>query len=172
MDRDSDEFVSLLTASQPALYACILSLLPDRAAAQDVLQETNLTLWHKADDFEAGTNFMAWASRIARYHVLNQRRKSHRDRLVFDEHLIAELCERQADRIEDVNRYAELLRDCLNRLSPDQREVLTQRYAPGGSVKQIAAARGQSVGAISQLLYRLRETLLNCVSERMQEGQT
>ena len=154
MDRDTDEFVRLLTASQPALYACILALLPDRVAAQDVLQETSLTLWHKAEDFEPGTNFMAWASRIARYHVLNYRRKMKRDRLVFDENLFEELAARQAMRTEDAHQYAGALRVCLEKLPEEQRELVAERYAPGGSVKQIAASRGQTAGAISQVLYR------------------
>lgn len=169
MNRDTDEFVGMLTASQPALYACILSLIPDRTAAHDILQESNLTLWHKADDFEPGTNFMAWASRIARYHVLNHRRKLQRDRLVFDEALFAELCERQSARAEDTSRYAELLRECLEKLPHDQRELVEERYTPGGSVKQIAKLRGQTAGAVSQMLYRIRESLLNCVSQRLAE---
>lgn len=171
MDREGDEFVRLLTASQPSLYACILAILPDRVAAQDILQETNLTLWHKAEDFEPGTSFMAWASRIARYHVLNYRRKLNRDRLVFDERLFEELCERLAERSTDVDRYQESLRECLKRLPADQRELVACRYAAGGSVKQIAHSRGQTVGAISQTLYRIREALLNCVSQYVQEGQ-
>ena len=171
MDQNSDEFVRLLTASQPGLYACILALLPDRVAAQDVLQEANLTLWHKAEDFEFGTSFMAWANRISRYHVLNYRRKMNRDRLIFDENLFAELCARQAARAEDADRYAEPLRRCLEQLPDEHRDLLARRYAQGGSVKQIAALRGQAVGAISQMLYRLRESLLNCVSQRLQEGE-
>lgn len=165
MDRTSDDFVRLLTASQPGLYACILSLLPDRTAAQDLLQETNVTLWHKADDFEPGTNFMAWAARIARYHVLNYRRKSKRDRLVFDEQLIGELCSRQEDRVEDITRYSARLQECLEKLPADHRELLSKRYSPGGSVQELAASRGQSAGAVSQLLYRIRESLLNCLSQ-------
>ncbi|WP_010581673.1 sigma-70 family RNA polymerase sigma factor [Schlesneria paludicola] len=167
MDQNSDEFVKLLTASQPSLYACILSLLPDRIAAQDVLQEVSLTLWHKADDFEQGTNFMAWAGRIARYHVMNYRRKMSRDRLIFDEELIRELCERQEAMADDVNRYAESLRECLAQLPSEQRELLAIRYASDGSVKKLAEMRGQTVGAISQMLYRIRESLLNCVSQRL-----
>lgn len=167
MDQNSDEFVKLLTTSQPSLYACILSLLPDRIAAQDVLQEVSLTLWHKADDFEQGTNFMAWAGRIARYHVMNYRRKMNRDRLVFDEELFRELCERQEAMAEDVDRYADSLRDCLAQLPIEHRELLASRYAPDGSVKKIAELRGQTVGAISQMLYRIRESLLNCVSQRL-----
>lgn len=170
MDPHSDEFVTLLTSSQSAIYGGILALLPDRTAAQDILQETNLTLWHKAEDFEAGTSFLAWAGRIARYHVLNYRRKRGRERLVFDEQLFDELSARQAERAEDAGPAAESLRACLKRLPEEQRQLVTQRYAPGGSVQQIAELRGQTVGAVSQALYRIRETLLNCLSQRLQEG--
>jgi RNA polymerase sigma-70 factor (ECF subfamily) len=165
VDRTSDEFVRLLTGSQAALYACILSLLPDRAAAQDVLQETNVTLWHKADDFEPGTSFMAWAARIARYHVLNFRRKAKRERLVFDDELIAELSSRQEDRAEDAERYSARLQQCLEKLPDEHRELLIRRYSSGGSVQAIAESRGQTIGAVSQLLYRIRESLLNCLSQ-------
>lgn len=170
MGPDTDRFVGLLTASQPALYACILSLLPDRLAAHDVLQETNLTLWRKAADFEHGTNFLAWASRIARNHVLNHRRKLRRDRLVFDEGLFAELCERQAARADDASRYAEMLRECLGKLQDDQRKLVEERYSPGGSVKQIAESRSQTAGAVSQMLYRIREALMNCVARGLREA--
>jgi len=39
--RSSDEFILLLTRAQPIIYACIHALLPDRIAAQEILQETN-----------------------------------------------------------------------------------------------------------------------------------
>ena len=167
MNRDSDAFVTLLTATQPSLYACILALLPDRAAARDLLQETNLTLWHKADDFEAGTNFLAWACRIARYHILNHRRRTQRERLVFDDELFAELADRQAARVEEFDFHGAALRACVDKLPTMQRQLVEQRYAPGGSVQRIAEAEGKSVGAISQTLYRVRETLLNCVRQAL-----
>jgi len=171
VNQSSDEFVLLLTASQPALYACILSLLPDRTAAQDVLQETNLTLWYKANEFETGTNFMAWASRIARYHVFNHRRKMSRDRLVFDDELFAELSARQSEQIEEAHRYVGPLRKCLQVLSDEHRALLRQRYSPHGSVQQIAEQRKQTIGAVSQQLYRIRESLLNCVSRRLMQEE-
>lgn len=170
MEDERDEFVQLLTASQPAIYACILSLVPNRALAQDVLQETNLTLWRKANQFIPGSSFFAWASRIARYHVLELRRKQRRDLLIFDEELFDELAARQAARVEDVHQFTEPLRRCLDRLPKQHRELLAERYGPGGAVSKIAQARGQTVGAISQMLYRIREALLNCVAQRLQEG--
>lgn len=170
MQKERDEFVQQLTASQPALYACIFSLLPNRALAQDVLQETNLTLWRKADQFVPGSSFMAWASRIARYHILELRRKQRRDVLIFDEELFEEMAARQAARTEDVHQFTEPLRLCLDKLPKQHQALLAERYAPGGAVGKIAEARGQTVGAISQMLYRIRESLLNCVAQRLQEG--
>lgn len=167
MRDDTDQFIHLLTASQNALYGYILSLLPDRSAAQDVLQEVNLTAWQKRGDFSLGTSFVAWASKIAYYHVLSHRRKRARDRLVFDDDVLDYLAERQADRIAEVDRRAQALTRCLAKLPANQRELVAQRYAPGGSVQDIAAAAGRKVGAISQSLYLIREALRKCVEQTL-----
>ena len=44
MPLTNDEFVALLTAAQRRLYALICTLVVDRSDADEVLQETNLTL--------------------------------------------------------------------------------------------------------------------------------
>jgi RNA polymerase sigma-70 factor (ECF subfamily) len=64
------EFVLLITSHQAAIYAYVLTLLPDRVAAQDILQETNLVLCRKRDEFEPGTNFKAWAFSIAYWQTM------------------------------------------------------------------------------------------------------
>jgi len=160
---NADEFVRLLTGAQTSLYAYILSLLPDRAAARDVLQETNLTLWHKRAEFQPGTSFMAWGCRVAYFHVLNHRRSLKRDRLVFDDELLDFLVERHVERIPEADRWELALKKCLENLPTGQRSLIEKRYAPDGSVQELAAAEGKSVGAISQTLYRIREALLNCI---------
>lgn len=169
-ERLSDDYVLLLTKSQPTLYALIVSLVSDRVAAQDILQEVNLTLWRKAKDFEPGTNFIAWAGQIARYQVMNYRRRMGRERLIFDETLFDLICERQVETQGDCDRFADALRQCLDRMKAEHRELLAERYAAGGSVASIARSRGKQAGAISQLLYRLRGVLLDCVQRRLAEA--
>lgn len=164
---ESDQFIQDLTASQNSLYGYILSLLPDRGAAQDVLQEVNLTAWQKRADFLAGTSFFAWASKIAYFHVLSHRRKLGRDRLVFGDDVLDYLAERQVEREEEVDRRGVALKGCLEKLPGEQRRLIEQRYATGGSVQRIADGAGKSVGAISQTLYRIRETLLRCVEQTL-----
>ena len=89
--RDPDTFVQELTKHQSRLRGFIRCLLFRSEPVEDVLQETNLLLWNKADQFQPGTSFWAWASEVARYQVLTHWKKQGRDRHVFDEVLVNEL---------------------------------------------------------------------------------
>jgi len=65
MNDDSQEFVRLVTEAQPAHYGFLCSLLYNSEQAWDVLQEVNLTIWKKRDDFTLEASFMSWATAIA-----------------------------------------------------------------------------------------------------------
>jgi RNA polymerase sigma-70 factor, ECF subfamily len=168
MDERRDGFIRELTTAQPSLWAYVFSLMPDHVVAQDILQQTNLTLWRKAEDFQPGTSFLAWASQVAYFHVLSARRGMRRDRLVFNDEVLAYLAERSAER-EPNDRLA-ALRGCLEKLPPPSRRLLESRYAPGASIKGMAEADGRKVAAVSQILYRIREKLLNCVQAALAAG--
>src|SRR6185503_11588492 len=172
MDKTREEFIRELTTVQPTLWAYVFSLLPDHAGAQDVLQQTNMTLWRKADDFQPGSSFFAWASKAAYFHVLSYRRGMRRDRLVFNDEVFAYLAERQAERlVEGVpSERVHDLRGCLEKLPPHSRRLLECRYTPGASVKNLAETDGRSTAALSQVLYRIRETLLSCIERSLTAG--
>lgn len=167
MNRNTEEFIELLTGAQSAVFGYIMSLCHDHARAKDVLQETNLTLWRKAEDFEPGTNFTAWACRTAYFHVLNQRRKLSREQLVFDEEVLDYLAERQEERADGADVRLAALRTCMADLPENQRELVEERYQPGASVQEIAREKGKSEGAISQSLLRIRTALQGCVEKKM-----
>src|SRR5439155_15358209 len=92
---DSDErtarFVQLLTDHQRGLFAYVVSLLGDINESQNVLQETNMVLWKRSADFLEGTDFRAWARKIAYYQALAYLRLKKRDRHVFDAELLHQL---------------------------------------------------------------------------------
>src|SRR5215218_100140 len=64
-------FLRLFLQNQRRLYAYILTLLPNRADADDVLQETSLVMWDKFDPADPPTDFLAWARRVAYHKVLD-----------------------------------------------------------------------------------------------------
>ncbi len=172
MQRDTEEFIELLTGAQPAVFGYIVSLCHDHALAQDILQETNLTLWRKAENFERGTSFAAWACRTAYFHLLNHRRKQRRETLVFDEDVFDYLAERQEERAVGSDRRLEALRHCVASLPTAQRELIDRRYRPGASVQAIARDDGKTEGSVSQALFRIRAALQRCVEKRLLKEET
>jgi RNA polymerase sigma-70 factor (ECF subfamily) len=163
----SEAFVRELTASQPRLRAFIFSLLPHRDASLDVLQDTNVVLWRKAATFQEGTNFLAWACQVARHEVLAHYRDQDRDRHVFDETLIESLADFGQQHAEEPNPLAAYLEECLARRTEEERKLLNERYAPGASVQQMAAARHVTPNAISLMLNRLRHALHECIQRKI-----
>ncbi|MEL7497923.1 MAG: sigma-70 family RNA polymerase sigma factor [Planctomycetota bacterium] len=166
----SDQYFLAVTAIQNKLYAFILSLLADPVAAQDVLQETNLVLVRKAEDFQADANFQSWAYSTARFQVMAHLRDRKRDRLVLDEAFAEKLAPEAEVMAEATEQKIRLLGVCIERLSPRHRTMLHKRYGKEASMEAMADQHGKSIPAIKQVLYRIRSLLAQCVKERLQEG--
>jgi len=170
MERETEAFIELLTGAQGRVYGYLLSLCHDSALAKNLLQETNLTLWRKAENYEEGTNFGAWACKAAYYHLLNHRRKARRESLVFEEEVFDYLAERQEQRLDGADERLKLLQGCLAKLPDQQRKWIEQRYQSSASVQSMAKNEGMSEGAFSQALYRIRHSLQKCVQSQLKKG--
>jgi RNA polymerase sigma-70 factor (ECF subfamily) len=159
-DSGADDYAGEMAAHQGRLQSFIRAMTGDAEAARDILQDTNVILLRKAPDFRPGTNFTAWAFRIARFEIMTWRRKAGRNRLVFDDDalvLIADTAERQDDLY--LSRV-EALRECLAKLPERQREAIRLRYLEGWEVADLAREMGESANTVSQLLFRARQNLL------------
>jgi RNA polymerase sigma-70 factor, ECF subfamily len=163
----TESYLQNVIALQTKLYVYILTLLADTEAADDVLQEANLVLLRKAGEFAEGTNFNAWAYRIARVQCMAYWKTRSRDRLILDEEILLGIANRLESRLAEVDARTRALRKCLGTLHERQRELLEHRYSTGRSVKEIAVARGQPEASISQMLYRIRTALSRCISLRL-----
>jgi RNA polymerase sigma-70 factor, ECF subfamily len=166
-----EQFVQQLTGCQTRLYAYIRMLLPCHDDAADVLQETNLVLWRKADEFVDGTEFGAWACRVAHFQVLARLRDVQRDRHVFDPELLGCLADEAETLSAQMDSRCRALRLCMIRLTERERELLGHRYDLGRSIKEIALEFGQSPGAVATSLYRIRHELLQCIQKNLGEEE-
>jgi len=166
----SEEFVRELTDHQTAMLAYIRSLAPGSPNARDLLQEVNITLWKKRDSFQLGTNFKAWAFQTIRYHILNHRRRlSSQGWLIFDDDIIETVgtgWECAPNELEDRHLA---LRSCLQKLRPQDRDLLHHRYATDGSLKTYAVATNRSTGTLKAILFNLRAALRKCIQSQLQE---
>lgn len=163
-------FVSLLTQHQGSLRAFIISMMPGQSGVEDVLQETNLTLWEKRDRFEIGTNFTAWSFAIARFSVLEHRRKLRRDgRIIFSDELLDKLAPpEEVLQPESLQARHDALEACLGKLSPDQREMIDRRYKKGTSLEDYSAEIGKTANSVRVALFRVRNGLRRCIQRELQ----
>jgi len=165
----SESFLVLVTGVQRVLHAFILRLVPSLADADDILQETNLVLWSKQGEFAPGTDFRAWAFRIARYQVMAHRKRQSLDRLVFGDELIDRLASQAEGCGQHWDDKRELLIECLTKLNDLQRQMLDDHYGEQLSGREIAEKTGRNVDAVFQVLHRTRETLMRCIQQGLAE---
>jgi RNA polymerase sigma-70 factor, ECF subfamily len=156
-------FVQLLTNHQRDLYAYINTLLVGQAAAYDVLQDTNLDLWVRLDDYDFQRPFLPWGYAFAYQRVLAFRQKQRRNRLVFNDELIQLISDTYMKSATDADQRVSALQTCLERLPPRQRQLIRDRYATTMSVNALARSMGCSANQISARLYRIRRALAKCV---------
>ena len=109
VQKPSEEFIRAFTQSQRPLFLYILPLVGNPSDADEVLQETNLVIWSKWDQFEEGTNFVAWVRAIARLEVFRFRRTRGR-KLCFLEDDVLEIV---ASRNETVSEEVYLRQEAL-----------------------------------------------------------
>ncbi len=165
-------FVKLLTTHQGDIRAFVISLLPGSPDVEDVVQETNLVLWNKRDKFELGTNFVAWALTTARFQVMKYRLRQKRDgRVMFSDELIDTLAETAPPSAPN-NEHLLALEECLRKLSPKQRELISSRYSAGTSLRGQAEKTGTTAGSLRIALMRLRAGLRLCVERQLEGGVT
>jgi len=168
-----DEFVRLLGQNQRRIFQYVLSLVPQWGEAEEIMQETNLVLWREFGQFQSGTNFAAWACKVAFHQVLAWRKRRQRDRLEFSVEFLETIAEEAASCSDLLEERAQLLSDCIDKLPLQHRDLLRLRYTEGQSIDAIAAKVGRTLDAVYRVLSRIRHTLHDCVSKTLpQESGT
>jgi RNA polymerase sigma-70 factor, ECF subfamily len=162
-----DEFLSLYLQHKLRVDAYVRSLVPNRADADELLQDIATVLWRKFDDFEIGTRFDHWAGRIAQRHVFNFFRHRQRESLFFNEYVFTALAEEVMRQNDNWDDRRDALASCLKELSQPDRELVKARFLSGATNREAARLAGRSESAVSRALSRIYATLLGCVQRRL-----
>jgi RNA polymerase sigma-70 factor, ECF subfamily len=164
---DVARFVRLLLANERRIFLYILALLPNVADAEDVLQETSIVLWQKFAQYQPGTNFAAWACRVAYNTVRTYRAKRHRCRVRFDNQLFATVAADVEAMQEELDLSQTAVGECVEQLPPNDRDLLQRRYQPGATIKSLAAAVGRPVEGMYKAMRRIHDNLYDCIQRKL-----
>jgi RNA polymerase sigma-70 factor (ECF subfamily) len=148
-DRD------LIVAEIPRLRRYARALTGDAARADDLVQDTIERALSRWSLWRSGTNLRAWMFAIMHNLFVNQIKSAQRIEYVGDDPL-PDLASRatQSDALEVRD-----LAGALQRLSPEQREVLLLVGLEELSYEQAAKALGIPIGTVMSRLSRARERL-------------
>jgi len=157
------EFVRLWTLHGRRIYAYLLTLTSNRADADELYQEAGMTLWEQFDQFEPGSNFLAWARSVVLYKVRNFRQlRRHKTVLCSPEFLDA-VDQTIVQRMETLDAQGRALADCFEKLPPRHKELMDMRYRSGATPQSVAAQLGRSLAAVYKAFGRIHNALLDCV---------
>jgi RNA polymerase sigma-70 factor (ECF subfamily) len=168
-----EDFAELYAGCHLELLRYVLTLLPDRHLAEDVVQETARVLWRKFGDYDRGRPFWPWARGIAHFEVRKARSRLAVRNRWFSNETIERLAEERTAHEDTLVRQREALAACVEKLDSESRKLLESRYASGASLRQFAERQGKSANALYLTIHRIRLRLVECVNRTLKlEGWT
>ncbi len=171
MDSASDrrvEFAELLRRDQSRLFGYIHSLVRDLNDADDLFQQTTLILWKKFREFDRQRSFFSWACGVARLEIANFLRSRSRQRLYFSDDLSLLLVETQAELSDgELEDRRDALARCVEKLRPQDRDLLTECYEHDEGIHSAADRRQRSTQSVYNSLRRIRRVLFECIARTL-----
>jgi RNA polymerase sigma-70 factor (ECF subfamily) len=167
MDEDSavrrERFRAVYRENRPAVLGYAVRRVDESADAADVVAETFLVAWRRLDDVPSGPLARAWLFAVARRVLANHRRGAVRRRLladrlrgVLDEHVQLGEVSGAGD---GTDRAVAAVREAVERLSEDDRELLRLTSWEGLSPTELATAMEIPPSTVRVRLHRARHRL-------------
>ena len=149
-DGDEDAFVTLYRASSDAVYYLLLSLVKEPAAAEDLMQDTYLSVRKSAKNYVPQGKPMAWIFTIAKnlaYMELRRNQRQDPDGLEGHEELAAE---------DGISRAVDnmVLRNALALLDERDRQIVLLQVVSGLKFVEVASALETPLGTVLSRYHR------------------
>jgi RNA polymerase sigma-70 factor, ECF subfamily len=162
---DRAAFAELYAATSAKLYGVVLRISKRRDIADEVLQEAFVRIWSHAASFDPlRASPITWMVAIARNRALDEVRKvmpASLDDLpdggnIVDPQMLA------SERLE-MTEELDRLRDCLDALEPQRRDIVKLAYLEGRSRDELGRMFGHPTATIKTWLHRSLKQLNDCL---------
>lgn len=139
------------------VYAICWRMCGNQAMAEELTQETFVRAWQRLDQYEPGSLFGAWVSRVAVNVVLAEARA--RKRRLTREATILEFPGTETTSSAAHAGHSIDLERAISQLPPGARRVFVLHDVEGFRHEEISGMLGMAVGSSKAQLHRARNTL-------------
>ena len=165
-------FLSLFLRSEREIFRYVAALVPNVTDAEDIVQQTAISLWEKFDAYDPSQPFTPWACRFALNKTRQWIERRQRWQALLDYGLAEELAQRRQELLPDFEMRLKHLEGCLGKLPEEQRSLVNGYYYERISIETLAQRSGRSEAATYKMLQRIRHALQVCVEARIQPEVT
>jgi len=159
------DFDALYRGARDDVYAYVVTLLRDRAAAEDVTAQAFERAFRKARSYDPGKGgARAWLFGIARHAALDELRRRKRTATLAAEPADATATAPDDAAARAVDRAA--VRAALAGLPPRDRELIALKFHAGLDNAELAAVLGIGVSNAGTQLHRAMTKLRRAVDDR------
>jgi RNA polymerase sigma factor (sigma-70 family) len=153
VSKDRDAFEALFRHFAPRVKAYMLKLGTEGSLADELAQETLLTVWRKAEQFDrAKASPSTWIFTIARNLRIDAFRKLNRPELDPEDPALVPEAEEPADERLDRVERASFVREALKDLNEEQAVVVRMSFFEDKSHSVIAEELGIPLGTVKSRL--------------------
>ena len=142
------------------LTSIAMSIVRNRALAEEIVQDTFLRVVYNANSFRPNSNGYAWLCKIAQNLALNALRRENRMKTVNIEDCFSLAA---TDDVFEQSAAHLVLKQAMDVLEPLERWILYQKYFMDLTVREIAEASGKSKSAVQRALASAEEKVRNFV---------
>ena len=170
IDKQTEQAMRQWTLAQPAVSAFIASQVHDVRQRDDILQEVAITVLEQFERFDPALSFSSWAIGIARNKTRNYFRSQKKSPLLFDSETVESLAAAYDAVSSEMDESLAYLKQCRRKLDSKAKKICDLRYEEDLKPAAIAQRLGVSANSISKGLQRIRETLRQCISQKVNAG--
>jgi RNA polymerase sigma-70 factor (ECF subfamily) len=152
---DPGALAELIRQYESPLRYFITRLLGDLETAEDIFQDTWLSVLRRISTLRKAEAFPAWLYRIARNKVYRQLSRKKRLAEITESLTVTENAEEHDFSPEDAAR----IHKSMEVLKPQHKEVLMLRFLEQMSYQQMAEVLGCNIGTVRSRLYYAKEAL-------------
>ena len=156
-------FLSLFLRSEREVFRYVAALVPHVADAEDIVQQTALSLWEKFDAYDPNQPFTPWACRFALNKARQWLERRQRWQALLEKGLAEELAQRREELRPELETRLRHLEGCLAKLPDDQHAVVEGYYFRREGIEKLAENSGRTVAATYKTLQRVRQALQVCI---------
>jgi len=159
---DEAALTRLVESYAPRILRFGQKLCGTSADAEDVMQQSLLTVMSHIGDFRGDSHFTTWLFSIARNHCLKLHTRgdaAHAREPLETAERVTTPSRLAPDEAVSQEQLESALDGAIAALEPSQREVLVLRDVEGLSAAEVAEALGVSVDAVKSRLHRARKAL-------------